>query len=189
MIRRTLPTLILLAFSVITVFGQELPRPVLRMPNPRIETRYDRFKDFTAVRLIGNPVANLSSSTIKRLHLSAFGIYSGQTLTAPEGITLVLSSTSEDWFFLKGGRGLRAILNGEERLDLGTMDRANGTIRSGFVTEQLSLEITPKLLIKLATAKKIEMQLGSVEFELTETQIDDLYDFALAILPAPSRSK
>jgi hypothetical protein len=154
-----------------------------RLPNPNIRVKHDKFKDSTSILMKGGDVENLKGLATSA-HFSAVAIHPGEKLTSPiDGIGIAVSTKSENWLFLDNETILRVILNDKERIILGKMSRTSSDVERGYVSELLTLVISNKDLNKLANAKKVEMQVGRIEFELTEAILADLKEFAGMLVP------
>lgn len=151
-----------------------------RLPNPNVTRDYDRFKDETTIRFRGGDVAIATP----RLMLNLFVSFKGVEIPriAPS-VGLILTSTSEDWQFLRSQNVLRAILDNGKPITLGDMKRSLGTVYRGGVIEHLTLEVPLKTIIQLSQAKKVEMQVAQTELQLSPEQISGLKDFVHALQP------
>jgi len=163
----------------------------LQQDNPRIETLYDRFADATSVTLTsdlgrkgvvdlgGGSVYAPPGSNEAHVYFNIIGVVDG---TEPKRgmpkVTIAFTSTSEDWIYLKQTNTLRFILNGTERLNLGVMSRgASEVMHKSGVIEQIALIVPFAVIQKLANSTKVEMQVSSDEFQLTQEQLADMKDW------------
>jgi len=125
------------------------------VPNPRVKTRYDRFSDMTSVtlsiRIISGGIVDLGGGSVyapsgigRDLELAVLGIVEGQDLkkTIPK-VTLVVTSRSDEWLYLRSPNLLQAIVDGNTRVTIGDMKRITSEVdaRGRGVIEQLSLEV------------------------------------------------
>jgi hypothetical protein len=120
---------------------------------------------------------------------SVMGNVKGQDIKSsiPE-TSLALYSFSDQWIFLNTINTLRFIINGEERLTIGKMERIDSNVRSGGVREVLGIEIPFSLAVKLSRASKLEAQIGLYEFELKPEQIAEIKRF-VSYFPAAERKE
>jgi hypothetical protein len=159
--------------------------------SPNIETRYDRFSDSTSlvltrnVPLLGGVVDLGGGSYYVRPGSSAYDVVFfhviatslGPSITRNAKVALAFTSRSSDWVFLRQTNTLRMILDGSERLDFGKMTRTNSDVLSGTVAEQIAVFVSLDAIEKLSQAKRIEVQIGSAEFEFAPGVITDLKEF------------
>jgi hypothetical protein len=143
--------------------------------NPQIEVSYDRLKDRTRVRLLGLQV---EGTLLDGLQMSLLFVFKGQRQTKPVAqVTLIMTSTSVGWRFLEGSRNLRATIDGV-MLNLGDLPRVSSQVGQGYVIEHLMKKVPGEIVLKLAASKKLEMQMGGMEFKLTPEQLALLRNFA-----------
>jgi hypothetical protein len=146
-----------------------------------ITSTYDKFKDLTTVSLFFMPVP---TEHYERLVLGVYFIYPGTTLKQNVSqVTLLLRSNSEQWKFLHEDERELIILADDERIPLGSIERIQGEITSGGVAEFLGINLAASTFEKIVKAKKVEAQLGTVEFHLTSGNLKFLQDFAAKMNP------
>lgn len=137
-----------------------------------IKTEYDRFRDETTISTGRRSIDTKSTLILK---VEAYCIHKGQTKASPEVMGLTFYSTSSHWKFLRNNT-LNAVVDGE-RIQFGEAAAKDSRLaRYSGVNEVLDYELTPEQLRKLANATSIEMQLGSVEFQLKDKFIQALKD-------------
>jgi hypothetical protein len=141
----------------------------------RIEVKYDRFEDETHVKLEPTRVLGGFYEDVK---MGASFFYKGQKVSAPDYFYILFVTNTKEWRFLRDSqRELTALADGE-RLALGTLDRDSHVRESGRVSEIMVKEIPYETFLKIVNAKKVEMKLGSYEFELKEELLEALRDLA-----------
>jgi hypothetical protein len=111
------------------------------------------------------------------LLLAAFFVSHGDTVSAPDSVTLHFSSSSDEWKYLDY-HSLRLLLDDSIHLDLGQPEHV-GTVGSGYVLEQFFVRISRSQLLNLAIANKVEGALGPTNFQLNHDESNALRDFAL----------
>ena len=170
---------VLLFTSALTGRAQSDTKSVAPSPSdtrhrPELEEAYDRFENVTTVKISeslrpSRPgyVSFVITAREKGAHISR----------RPATVSLGLTSKSDVSMYGKTGNDLRLILNGSERLNLGDMKRVGADVVAGGVLETLNLEIPFTTLEKLSKASQIEMRIGTTEFELLPSQIEDLKAF------------
>ena len=163
--------------SIILVALVLAPATICRAQDtqPEVEIRYDKLKDRTRVRLLG---VQVEGTMLDGLQMSLLFVFKGARLTQPVSqVTLILTSTSVGWRFLEGSRNLRAIADGV-MLNLGDWPRVSSQTGQGYVIEHLMKKVPGEVILKLAASKKLEMQLGGMQFKLTPEQLALLRNFA-----------
>ena len=142
----------------------------------RLDETYDKFHDRTYVALEGSRVKG------DPLVFTAAYSYAGRTLVRPP-TTLLLSflSSSEQWRF-REQHDLILLLDEAQRVTLPTTEGGKA-LGSGEVDEWVFATISVKTLSRLARAKRVEGQLASAEFQLTEAQLMGLRGIALRLVP------
>jgi hypothetical protein len=158
----------------------------------KIETKYDRFRNQTTVRLEPYYVQGTAPKLdpLAGIEISAGFVYEGQTLTKhPDEVLFGIVSTSADGFRYDQDRGLIALVDGE-RVDLGQMDRVDASykkkgivIPDRYYVEVLAISMKYDVFLKIANAKVVEMQAGRREFKLRDEHLEALRDLASRMVP------
>lgn len=149
--------------------------PVLAQKPYSVTSEYDKFKDLT---LVSSDFMRVSGSNWNggQLDLSVQFTYPGRVATPPRGVLLYFWSATSDWRFTELP-ALRAIAD-QERLDLGTATEIERQVHmdpsSVSVREYVSVVIPLTLFQKLARAGSVEMQLGNIEFRLSDRHLATL---------------
>lgn len=141
---------------------------------PGIEESYDRFENVSTVKITESLRSSRPGSVLFAVMAREKGAHISRR---PASVSLGLTSKSNEWVYSKTGNDFRLILDGKERLNLGDMKRVTADVVSGGVLETLNLEIPFTTLEKLSKASTIEMRIGTTEFELVPSQIEDLKTF------------
>jgi hypothetical protein len=119
-----------------------------------------------------------------RIFLEAGYTYRGKRLTArPRTFFVALRSMSRERRFERVNSFI-ALVDGR-RLSLKPLRR----VTVGFYSEELEGEISGRELLKLAAARKVEVQAGAVEFELSPSAIDALSALARSAEPVRPRAR
>lgn len=157
--------------------------PALRA-HAEIETKYDRFKDLTAVYLR----TTFSTSSSRTANFALISTYTGQAASrggevAP-GALLTMFISSDEWRYLKC-RGLSALIDGKP-LELPPLDH-DGKVGRGYVTENLKAMISLETVATIANAKKsLEFKLCNDEFTLPLSVAADARRFLDELGAAPA---
>lgn len=156
--------------------------------NFNITTKYDRFTDQTTVEVVIElipGVVDLGGGSVyvpqgtggKSAKLIVVGGIKGRDIekSIPE-VHIVFLSVSSDWLYLKTENTMRVILDGKDRLTIGTMKRVGSKVlRTGNrVIEELDTGTSFPTIERLARGNKVEIQIGISEFELKPEHIQDL---------------
>lgn len=136
----------------------------------RLIREYDRFEDRT--RYWTTPTY-LSSGLKFAATFSFKGKGAGHQI---EGFSLVFSSTSRDWQYLKDSR-LYLLIDGVS-VGLGSAKARDGDVevgdRSVQVKEDLEFSVALQTLETISKAKSVEMRLGKSEFKLRSYVLSDI---------------
>ena len=139
-----------------------------------LEVEYDKFKDSTTV--------TLKLPIMEGLLLVLIDSFSGKKrLSMPDNVLTTFMSVSDQKQFYISHSWI--ILADDERIRLGDGLYTGGTTASSRATEVILYPVSQENLKKIANAKKVEMQLGSKEFALTESQITSFKEFYKQLTP------
>ena len=142
----------------------------------KITEEFDRFYGVTNVVLLPDAVDakdNPQGSLVVVYH------YNETTPAPPDLISLAFASFHDDWQFLEC-HNLTLLVDGRSMPLETTYD---GSVESGFVSEQVISEITLRDFLTIVNANKVEGQLCRMEFELTSSQMEALRDVASRMQP------
>ena len=191
-LKRTSLILVFLLTLVSLAFAQSSESKRKFKHRGKIETKYDKFKDQTTVRLNPYYVQGTAPKLdpTAGIEITASFVYAGQKLNAPPDIvSFGIVSASADAFKYEQDRGLIALVDGE-RIDLGQMEREDASykkypyvISNRYYVETLSAPIKYELFLKIANAKIVEMQIGKKEFKLKDEHLEALRDLASRMIP------
>ena len=179
--KKLIPLIFVLLFSLSTAFSQDLPIQAKIKPlknNKSFSFRYDKFKDQTTVTFSGIAIKP-SKTTRIYTYLDYYVNFSFKGQEIPEDIDsyyLVFKSTSRSWSFIDN-RNLILLIDGE-KLGLGQGDR-DGEVNTGYgryssvsVSERVFFKVDRDFFNKIVNAKTVELQLGGFESEpLSEKQL------------------
>lgn len=133
-----------------------------------IDTEYDRFTDTTTIRNSQSIMPVRPGFVLFETVAHIKGKYTpGVT---PTEVALRVESYSDRWVFLGQTNALRVLYNGSERYSLGTMRRIDAEVTERGVIEVLYLEVSMEAIEKLASAEKLEIQIGPLESEIKPEQ-------------------
>lgn len=169
-----------------------------------LKTSYDKFEDVTTVTtdLLHVKMLERYEKRGKELvmvrpevpfwefTMMAMYKFKGEEKPAqPNPFVLGFVTKSSDWAF-GGDADLYAIVDGE-RLKVARMPHGGEVVKlsSVSVQETLVTYLSVETFLKIANAKKVEMRLGTYEFELTEDQLKALHtlaEYATSSKSAPS---
>lgn len=200
MIGRLLIVVLVLAFSGIRNYqgqeeSQQTPPPKRKFKyNGKIETTYDKSKDQSMVFFKLMPIKSLEEPkgpgevqfSDERLELTAYFAYPGQQLVTPQWVTIAFLSTTESpQKYTDHGMEVKA---DAQRIRLGTLKVLStiNTSRRGklpLISETMELPIPYPQFLLLASAKKLKMRLGTVEFDLEKEHLEAIRDLAAHTVP------
>lgn len=143
-----------------------------------IEIKYDKFKDRTTVSL---KLTITEKLPIEELLFALTNSFEGKKQTSmPSDISgFFLSVTKEKQYSISHSW---IVLADDERIKLGD-GMYQGEANDSRAAEVIIYSISSENLKKIANAKKVEMQLGSKEFTLTELQLASFKEFYKQIVP------
>lgn len=145
-----------------------LPAPRKFNHSFEIKKREDRFNDDTTYSLRAKVNGNLE--------LNIFNSVANKDPSPRDIIPFNFTSTSGRWQYLNFHRV--KILVDTQPLPVAKSKHTGSVMNSGGVIEHITVYIALDELTKLLEAKKIEVQIGSTEIELTEEHIEAMRDFA-----------
>ena len=138
----------------------------------KIEQRYDKFKDYTAVRSMPLPLSGTMALVMsdEMISLLAGFIFNGQEKKASVNEAMIaLQSSSKNWVFLKESRFI-ALVDGR-RIDLGEAERDSSISAFGGVRELVAWKITRNQLEQIAYGNSVEIQAGRREYKLKDNHL------------------
>jgi hypothetical protein len=111
-----------------------------------------------------------TNGTYQNLQVTAFFTHRGRGVGKPiERMGFIFASASDEWTYLKSS-DLNALVDGK-RIPLGRPFARDSEVNSsGYgvrVNERLEFKATYPVLRKIAYARRVEMRLGSSEFDLS----------------------
>ena len=132
-----------------------------------INDRYDRFKDITFVSTSKMLVRGLKHS------IRTYADYSfpGKTQNKPENISLYFYASSTTPLFHEDNLGLNFLID-DKRFPLGTMKLLDEEKTKTLTRQTIVLSLPREKFEQLANAKKAEFQVGSLEYKLTDVQLE-----------------
>jgi hypothetical protein len=145
----------------------------------RIRVKYDEFRDETSV-FIG-PMPFTPYNIDRPIEFMATFSYPGQKLTTvPDGVMVAFTTYSRptDISRFQSAPDWLAIIDGQRR-GVGRMkyNVSASSGRPGFVAETLSMLTTTDFFMDLIKSSQIKMQVGGIEFTVTESALQLLKDF------------
>ncbi len=164
-------TLLTIAISIALAFAQQTPAET-----PRFETTYDKVKNRTTVRMM--PV-KLSGEKDKyySLHISPSFSYPGQTPASPSVIDFELQTVVKGR--LRTDLYVVFVIDGETVFLSSNRWAVKRPIPGRvWMGERLVFRMPYETLLKIAGAKKLEIKMDAVRFEVNETELQAVRDFA-----------
>ena len=153
-----------------------------------VEREYDRFQDKITIKVEGiRPAVTKGES---RIFINATTSFDGPEVTGkPEKIALNLMSVAEDFQYVDLREGLQLILlinNSRTRVPARFVKAGTTRDREPKSLESFVAIIDAEVLVGMATAQKVEAQLGASEFKLGTMEQLSLRKFAETVnLVAP----
>ena len=103
------------------------------------------------------------------LEMAIFSAYNEQRPSGPERAEIHLFSAAYEERFNREAR-LTLLINGEQ-LTLGEMTKTETRNVCGIYNEHTLIDLQTNTLLRIANAKRLQIQVDSIKFELTEEQI------------------
>lgn len=156
----------------------------------QVEERYDQFRDERSWLLVpmhvhGDPMGARISGRGDDIQFGVVAIANGpEHPDRPNTFSLMafFYTSSPSWRFLRSANTVDFILNGSERLHLGTAEH-DGEVKSGYVTETMVVSVSHETLERIAGAESVVGQLRNIQFELTPHHLERMRAFLAAIPP------
>jgi hypothetical protein len=138
---------------------------------PEVQINYDKFKDQTLYLMSGMQV---TGNTYEGIQIGAGFTCAGKADCTPPAIGFYITTFVKGYNFFKNRELI--ILADENRFKLGDMhSMGRKELSEGLVQyEILATPLSVDIFTKICNAKKVEMQLGNVEFELKDTHLEAL---------------
>lgn len=153
----------------------------------KVDVHYDKKKNATTVGLAPLTVwsATGEGRSLNSIELSAAFTYPGHNIAVPKTVDIVISASSTSGRQFTYEHNL-VVTADDVRLNFGEMkvfgSRTNSPIPqiggSVLAFEMLALSIPYEDWLKIATAKKVKMQVGSRQVELSNKHLQALGDLA-----------
>jgi hypothetical protein len=153
----------------------------------KLQVKYDRFKDLTTVTV---PAMRLTGSVLRGLMATVIGTHDGERRAAPKEVGLLFFSFSDTTQFDDETISLIFLVDGE-RINASDVKRVERSYSSGSYHEGVFAPMSAAMLKRLADAKSVEGQLGSIEFKLKpeyQAWIGEVADYFLAAETRPRTS-
>ncbi len=150
----------------------------------RAEANYDRFKDQTSVVVTPRLVGPTGRPSILRVKLGAVFSYDGKQLkAAPKTILIIAVVTSEGWVFVSDRRPPVNILVDGKRAFQGVAIRAETDVVGPYTIEEMAADIPLASFTDITKGRVVEMQIGTLTFQLTPENVADLRELAKMAKP------
>lgn len=153
----------------------QLPRKGIYEHPYKITTEYDKFKDYSTLKINDLPIT-------RSIDISLYETYSGKFApnTLPRSVNCMITSSTDSWEFLTS-HDVTFLLNNDVRLHYETSH--DGTVGSGYVLEFLTFDIPIEDLIQIANATSVEIQIFTTEGKLATKQLNGIKDFLSRLVP------
>jgi len=144
----------------------------------KITTKYDKFKDITSLSL----KLAISKDTNEFFVLFINAAFDGKTpASSDKDIMFSFISMTSEKQPAPASRSWIALAD-DERINLGNGEYTNTLISTTYAST-MAYFVSEINLKKIANAKKVEMQVGSKEFALSESQIASLKELYKQLVP------
>ncbi len=162
--------LLLIAASIAAVFAQKIPNEALQF-----ETTYDNEKQETTVRLLPVKISG-EKDKYYSLHMSPFFSYPGQRAVAPKIIDFELQTVVKGR--LRTDLYVVFIIDGETVFLSSSRSAVKRPIPGRvWMGERLVFRMPYETLLRITGAKKLEIKMDAVRFELGENELQAIRGF------------
>jgi hypothetical protein len=146
-----------------------------------ISQKYDKFKDFTWLEL---DLGSIWSDSNNELKLKLFQFFDGEGRNKPSGVPRLefVNTGNAGWRYLDNHTVTFLVDGGRLKFD----PKHDGSVGRNSVLELLWIHPSKDQFLKLLYAKTVEVEVGLDQFELKDTHLNALKDFA-SYLGTPSR--
>lgn len=163
--KRVIRTAIFFTLVVTAVSGQTQEMPQRTCRECKITKEYDRFKDHTSFNLTPMAVAEVSDGT---MFIWAAGGYKGQT-PAKNKVCVIAITFVTRRAFSASNTELAALVDGKPET-FGALTLSSRSALSYAQTVTYSRVAKVSHVRKIASAGKVEMRFGGIEFQLSRDQ-------------------
>jgi hypothetical protein len=147
----------------------------------RTTSSYDRFKDLTTVVMdkmlvLGRDKLNFPSARHGIAEIGLIGGFSfqGTQWQRPSEVILQFEALQAYWHFLDYKQRTLILLVDGERLNLGTPGYEQFNVQYIGNLEKLFVRLSYEDFARIAGAKRVEVQLGDIEFSLEDRHLEGL---------------
>jgi hypothetical protein len=166
--------LLVIVASIAAASGQQIPDEA-----SRFESTYDQVKDKTTVRLLPVKVSG-EKDKYHSLHMSPSFSYPGQRAVTPSVIDFELQTVVKGR--LRTDVYIVFIIDGETVFLSSSRSAVKRPIPGRvWMGERLVFHMPYETLLKITRAKKLEIKMDAVRFEVGETQLQAIRNFAAKI--------
>ena len=144
--------------------------------NQNVEEKYDKFKDKTSVTLKLRLLGDITNG----LEVVLTETFAGQKPVTPTNFPVMFMATNKDLKYYLS-HGLIFLVDGE-RIKFDDVKYTKLTYQ-GYFIEVMILAVPFNTLKKIVAAKKVEAQLGSTEFALSDDYLEAMRDFVSRVSP------
>lgn len=139
-----------------------------------IETneKYDRFKDRTVVSTSKMRIKGKKRS----IRTYAEYDFAGKTQTKPENIILYFYGSATSPIFREDNLELNFLVDGK-RVSIGKMDFVDEEKRKTIIRQTVSVSIPYETFNQIVNGKKVEFQIGNLEYTLTDEHLEAFRKF------------
>lgn len=163
--------LLIIAGLVAVAFAQQTPEETLRF-----ETTYDNVKNRTTVRMLPVKISD-EKDKYYSLHMSPSFSYPGQTAAAPSIVDFELQTVVKGR--LRTDLYVVFVIDGETVFLSSNRWAVKRPIPGRvWMGERLVFRMPYKTLLKIAEAKKLEIKMDAVRFEVGEAELQAIRGFA-----------
>ena len=132
-----------------------------------ITDKYDRFKDVTVIRTS----RMLLRGGRRSIRTSAEYSFAGKTPMKPEKVSLYFYASAARPMFREDDLELNFLVDGE-RIAAGNMRLSDEEKTKSTVRQTVLVTLSYETFARIANGKKVELQIGTVEYKMTDIHLD-----------------
>lgn len=147
--------------------NEEAEEEIEEETNTDVSDKYDRFKDVTIIATSKMPVRGNKRS----IRTYAEYNFKGKNQIKPEKISLYFYASAARPLFREDNLELNFLVD-EKRIPMGEMRLADEEKTKTTTKQTIAISIPYETFMQIAAGKKVEFQIGNLEYKLTDTHLE-----------------
>jgi hypothetical protein len=150
-----------------------------------VTVKFDKFKQKTTLMTERTATGKASLSDghdlaflVHRIEMVVGFSCDGEVSTcSPKGVELLFVAHTSNWVW-NGSSKVTTLLIDNKPVDVGKADWDGTVVEADNLVEYLDTNIDRELLEKLSQAKTVEVQIGEIQFALTDANLDAIHSLS-----------